>query len=307
MKEAKLFVVPTFLLVYIASVIFARNSWGGLFGKLTVSVFDLKPNQEWLLPVIINLLAAFVGTPQLVAHMLALRRPQTLSIARRIAFFFCLGTVTWCLWGAIAMAFYQHKALLAGLKEFQKGTLDEIFAAGKISDNCYSNAIIGVAIEVPTNWYPASLNSIYRAKEAGTRSAFGNTEAAKQMVPMREGVYPLFVFRRYPEDFRGFSPSLNLIAYDKRITAQRTLSDYANTFANVSGPYRAATNPRHQTIGQSTGYYIRIEGRLSKGTIQQDVYVTETQAFYLVMVASALDEDDFTPSKAAVSTLRIWK
>lgn len=260
-----------------------------------------------MLPVIISLLAASIGTPQLVTHIRALRRHENLSPTRSIAFIFCLVAVALCLWGAGAMAFIKRDELVAGLEEFGSGRAEEIFAAGKVSRNCYSNNIVGIAIEAPTNWYPASLHSIYRAKESGARAAFGNTDTAKKMTAMQEGVYPLFVYRQQPETFPGFSPSLNLIAYDKRTVAQRTLADYAKAIAAVRGPYQAEIGPRKQMIGQSTGYYLRIEGHLPKGTLQQDVYVTETQTFYLVMVASVLDEDDFAPSKAAASTLRIWK
>jgi hypothetical protein len=155
-----------------------------------------------------------------------------------------------------------------------------------------------------------SLNAIARAKFSGAQAVFGkNNETSRVMAGTLPGTYLLLVIQKYPESHTGYNPSLSLSAYEKQAVAAtgiKNLEEYANSFKNMSGPHHVRIGPVLKTFGEANGHYLRIEAQFPNATIQQHNYVTETRTFYVVMVASVMDEADGAVLKESASTLMIY-
>ena len=303
------YVVPAVLWGYLCSALLAKRFWGAVFDK-AILAFDLSPNQAWFLPLIVNLLVAAIAVPSVVKYLVFLRRGTALSVRQHVTYSLCLGGVLLSLRAAVVFASVKQKQFTAAVGEFIGGEAERLFAAGELGQGSYSNAVIGLSLRFPEDWHAMSLNAIARAKYSGAQAAFGkDTEQARVLTEARQGIYSLLAVRKYPQSEVGYSPSLSLNAYDKKAvaaTGMHSLEDYANSFAAVSGPYHARSEPVKESFAGTSGYHIHIEVS-PRGTIQQHVYVTETETLYVVLVASVMEDSDLATLKEAVSTLRIQR
>ncbi|MGD0251428.1 MAG: hypothetical protein ABSC01_01885 [Verrucomicrobiota bacterium] len=306
----KPFVIPIILWSYILSATFAKGFWGAVYGKL-VTALDLSPNQGWILPIGFNVLVACIGVPQVVTFITSLRRREAIPVSRHIASALCIGAMCLSLAASFLYAVRTHQQLEAAATELMGGSEQDVFAAGEIVHGFYSNKLVGVGMELPKDWHPMTLNFTRRAKLSGAYTVAGNDEQwAEELAVTPPGTYALLDIRRYPNTYTGFNPSLVVRAYDKQMVAAsgiNTLEVYANGFAAVREPYHVLSGPMRKRFGTELGYYVQVECRSPGATIQQHVYVTETDTLYVVLVASAIEEIDSATMQSAIATLRVNK
>ena len=154
-----------------------------------------------------------------------------------------------------------------------------------------------------------SQNAIEREKRSGARAAFGEgSEEEKAMAAARNGIYALLSVTKYAEPHDGYNPSLTLHAYKKAAMAaygQHSLEDYADSFNALTAPFYLRSGPVMETFGEANGYYLQLEVLYPQATIQQHVYITETDGLYVTLVVSFMDTADLSALREAASTLRI--
>lgn len=303
------FIIPTVLWGYILSVVFAPHFWGVVFDWFSVR-FDLSPAQGWILPGVFNILFACIGIPQIAAFITSIRRRNPISVSRQIASSLSLAGVVLSLVVSILGAVQARHHLARAASELFSSETD-VMAAGQITNGLYFNKAVGVVMELPKDWHAMTPNTIRRTKESGTDAiAGGNARKAEEMSAKRTGVYTLFAVRRYVDAHPNYNPSLVLSAYDKQAVATtgiRTLEEYAQNFTKLGAPYQIRNGPSMEHIGTGTGYHIHLEGRLPGATIQQHVYAMQTASFYVVAIASFMEESDFESMQKAITTLQLRK
>ncbi len=305
----KLFIIPAILWSYPLSVVLAIPFWGAVYEKL-IATLDLSPNQGWILPIVFNILVACIGIPQIATFIVALRRRDAMPISRHIASSLSIAAVFLSFAVSALGVVRTREHLATAVSELMSGPGD-VFAAGAIVDGSYSNEIVGVIVELPKDWYPMTLNSIRRAKLSGAYAVAGDdTQRAEELARARSGIYTLIAVHRYPDSYTGYNPSLTLAAYDKQALAAtgiRTLEAYVGGFASMPEPYHVRSGPSRERVGTETGYHVHVEGRFSQAIIQQHVYATETESFYIVVTASIIDDGDLATMQHTIATLRLTK
>jgi hypothetical protein len=306
----KSFIIPGILWSYTLSLVLAVPFWAAVYNKLLVTL-DLSPSQGWLLPIGFNILVACIGIPQIVTFVVSLRRRDAITTSRHIASSLSIAAVALSIIASArgVVGAREHLAVAASELIGRHGT--ELFDAGQIVDGTYSNRIVGVVMELPKNWHPMTLNSIRRAKYEGAYAvARDDTRRAEELARERSGSYILLDVCRYPNACTGYNPSLTLVAYDKQALAAAgigTLEAFVSGFAAMGEPYHVRSGPSRERFGAETGYHVHVEGRFPLVTIQQHVYATETESFYIVATASVIDEDNLVAMQHAIATLRLVK
>ena len=304
----KSFIVPSILFGYILSVVAAQGFWGGFYQKL-INATDLSPNQAWILPIGLNLIAACIGLPQVFSFISALRRRESMPVSRLIGSALCIVAATLCMAATLKGAFRLRSQLMTGVGELIGNSEADVFAAGQITDDFYSNRVFGVAMQLPKGWDAMSLNSLLRANNSGAQAvAGGDSQRAEELAAKQDGLYSLFALRRYPEPFPGYNPSLVFNATTKQAAAAggfRNLQEFANSYTTLTQPHHLRSGPARKQFGTESGFHIHIEGRFPGATIQQHVYVAEMEKVYLILVASVMDEADLTAMQQSISTLQV--
>jgi hypothetical protein len=295
---------------YLSSVVLAKQFWGTVFDRL-IGALDLSSSQSWSLPFAANLIIAAVAAPVVVKYLLGLRERAAYSPCHHAVLSLCLVGCCLCLRSALGLVFLRPKEFATAVGEIVGSKRKSVFEAGKLTDGSYSNSVLGLALKFPHDWHPLSLNAIDRSKHSGAQNVFGqDPEKARTGAAAREGFYPLLAIRKYAEPHTGYNPSLVLNAYEKQSIAamgSRDIETYARSFLSLGGPYQVRSGPTKLVLGAFDGYYVQLEARLPKFTIQQHLYITETEHLYVELVASVIDESDFTTLKAAVATLVLQK
>ncbi len=306
----KSFIVPFILWGYVLSVVTAKGFWGGVYDRLIVAL-DLSPSQSWVLPICLNLAAALVGLPQVMSFIAASGRRDTMRKSRYVGSLLCIIAVSLCIGGTALAAFRQRQQLVTAAAELRRNEEADIFAAGQFVDGLYSNRVLGVAMQLPGDWQQMSLNTIRRARQSGAYAvAGGDTQKAEVLAAKPQGVYLLLAVRRYSESFKGYNPSLALSAYEKQAVAAtglHSLQEYVSSFIDISEPYHVRSGPVRERFGSEDGYHVHLESIFPGATIQQHVFATETEKFYLVLTASVIDEADFAVLRQAISTLQVTR
>jgi hypothetical protein len=207
--------------------------------------------------------------------------------------------------------FRLRSQLMTGVGELIGNSEADVFAAGRITDDFYSNSVIGVAMQLPKGWDAMSLNSLLRAKNSGAQAvAGGDSQRAEQLAAKQDGHYSLFALQKYPASFPGYNPSLVFSATTKQSAAAgglRNFQEFVNSFTGMGQPYHLRSGPTKKQFGSESGFHVHIEGRFPVATIQQHIYVAEMGKVYLILVASVMDEADFNAMQQSISTLQVAK
>ena len=304
----KSFIIPSILWGYVLSVVIARTFWAQIYNKL-VAAFDLSPDQAWILPISINLLAACIGLPQVARYIVSLRRRDPIPHFRHVASALCILAMALIFRASAGVTVHSSKHLATAANEWISQTRTDLFAAGTIVDGWYSNKLVGVQLELPKNWYPQTRNSIRRAQHGGAQALAGNDkQEAEELAREHPGHHALLAVIRYPAARPGVNPTLALRAYEKRVFAAAgigSLETYVHGLAAVTEPFYLQSGPSRVPIGNSTGYFLQCEVRSPGSTTQKRVYVTETESLYILATATAKEDEDMATMEQAIATLRL--
>ena len=302
----KALIVPIAIWAYVLSAIFAKRLWGSVFDAVIRS-FDASPNQAWVFPVILNSGAALIGVAHCIGYLVSLRKRDRISPCWHVSVLMVLPAIYLTTFVTIRTWKTANEHLTIGLREFIGGKPEQIFAAGTTCNDSYSNHLVGVSIKLPIGWHPSSLNSMRRAVASAESGLFGRSSEPNEATAPSSHPLWLFCMNKHPDFESRFSPTLTLSASNKsRATASgpKSLKEFADGITNVAPPFFAAGIPVPRRFGESSGFRVSIIGEFPGGRLRQNVYFAETEQYFLMLTASAMDEEDLKTMDKAAASLR---
>ncbi|HEX3797073.1 MAG TPA: hypothetical protein VH413_00105 [Verrucomicrobiae bacterium] len=309
MKSIKPFIIPAIIWIYIGSAVLAVKYWTTIYDTL-IRTLDLSPNGGWILPVVINLFFAALGIPQVIAFITTIKRRERMDVAKCVGNALCISGTALAFFTTIWSVTFAQNKLRAAAHEFLGGERRGVFEAGTIINNIYSNGIIGITMDLPPDWHVSSLNTIRRKNNSGAYSIAQNDEKqAEELAKERPGIYRLLALYKYPWNTKGYNPSLAITAEKKKVLATNgttTLQAFALGFSSLKGPYHTLSGPSPFHIDNSEGYEVQVEGKFTD-TVHQNLYLIQTDDYYLVLAASVIDDSDQAPMQSAIRSLKFLK